>query len=98
MGVLDRLDAGLLVGQEFMVPHQVDILNSSASISFGYFNGALVEASVFAKAPLKTYKVKAAATTVIPPHSHRVVPILRPKQEKTSPSCLGQSKKDGSTA
>ena len=38
--VLDHLEVGLLIGQEFMVPHKVDVLNSTGEISFGCFQGA----------------------------------------------------------
>jgi len=80
--VLDRLDAGLLVGQEFMVPHQVDVLNSSGEIAFGCFGGATVDAAIFAKVPERTHVVRAAANTIIPPRSHRIVPVFTGNLEK----------------
>jgi len=85
--VVDKLDAGLLLGQEFNLPHGLDVLNSEGRVNIKACGDITVPAIIYSKVPPRNYVVKAAQNTVIQPWSMAIIPTTikyQPKNEISS--------------
>jgi hypothetical protein len=75
--IFPELGCDLLIGIDTIYLERIDMFFSSAVPQMRLSNceGAAVRISVFAKDMVKKVPVRAAARTVVPPHSLTVVPI-----------------------
>ena len=74
--IVPKLDAGLLISQEFLVPHRCDVLGSQDILRFGCFDNDFdVPIEQFKQGPSQRYRARLADNAVLGPYSRKMVPI-----------------------
>ena len=87
--VVDKLDAGLLLGQEFNIPYGLDILNSIRKIRVTKASRLLLPAKIFHQGTIQANKVYAQQDLDVPPYSTLPIAVTADVPTSKGPtSCL----------